>query len=146
MQFTNDLSKRECREGVTRRFEELTPNFATRHGSTHENACDFVKNCVSIAFNIPLRKLNAPTRLGARIAFARQVAMYIAHVQLGLKLHEVGRYFDRDRTTVAHACRLVEDHRDNSEIDFLIDCLCRSLDEWRALSSASSGRGGSEER
>ena len=49
------------------------------------------------------------TRGRPRVAFARQVAMYLAHVAWGLTLTEVGHVFARDRTTVAHACGLVED-------------------------------------
>jgi chromosomal replication initiation ATPase DnaA len=51
------------------------------------------------------------------VAFARQVAMYLAHVGGGLCLSEVGRLFARDRTTVAHACALVEDRRDDPDFD-----------------------------
>ena len=70
------------------------------------------------------------TRKQADIAFARQIAMYIAHVRLGLNLGEVGRVFQRDRTTVGHACRLIEDRRDDEQVDFLINCLERAVEEW----------------
>jgi len=52
-----------------------------------------------------------------RIAFARQVSMYLAHVAGGLPQAEVGRLFARDRTTVAHACMVVEDRRDDPAFD-----------------------------
>jgi chromosomal replication initiation ATPase DnaA len=58
-----------------------------------------------------------------RVAFARQVAMYLAHVACGLSLTEVGRVFVRDRTTVAHACGLIEDLRDDPVLDRSLELL-----------------------
>jgi chromosomal replication initiation ATPase DnaA len=43
--------------------------------------------------------------------------MYLAHVAFGLSFTDIGRLFARDRTTVAHACRLIEDLRDDSVMD-----------------------------
>ena len=92
--------------------------------------CDFIKYSTAKAFGIRSCDLDSRTRKQADIAFARQIAMYIAHVRLGLNLGEVGRVFQRDRTTVGHACRLIEDRRDDEEVDFLINCLERAVEEW----------------
>src|SRR5665811_1410920 len=62
-----------------------------------------------------------------RAAFARQVAMYLAHVVCGLSLTEVGALFARDRTTVAHACEVVEDRRDDPQLDGRLDQLERAV-------------------
>lgn len=51
--------------------------------------------------------------------------MYIAHVGCGLSLTQTGRLFDRDRTTVAHACGVIEDRRDDPMFDRVLDLL-----EW----------------
>ena len=59
------------------------------------------------------------------MALARQVAMYLAHVGCGLSLTETGRLFERDRTTVAHACGVIEDRRDDPIFDRALDLL-----EW----------------
>jgi chromosomal replication initiation ATPase DnaA len=64
-----------------------------------------------------------PTRGSPAEAFARQVAMYLAHVGLGLTFTTVGRLFGRDRRTVAHACALVEDRRDAAALDRTLDLL-----------------------
>lgn len=56
-------------------------------------------------------------RSAAPVAAARQLAMYLAHVALGLTQTEVAQAFQRDRTTVAHACRRVEDLRDERDFD-----------------------------
>ena len=58
-----------------------------------------------------------------RAAFARQVGMYLAHVACGLSLTEVGHIFSRDRTTVAHACALIEDLRDDPVLDRSLELL-----------------------
>jgi chromosomal replication initiation ATPase DnaA len=82
------------------------------------------------AFGVPVEALRAPSRRSADIAFARQSAMYLAHVTLGLSYSAVGALFHRDRTTAAHACQLVEDRRDDPAIDTLLqtlECVCCKL-------------------
>lgn len=86
-----------------------------------------VEIVVATAFQVPLCELRARTRRRARIAFARQVAMYLAHVAYGLTLTEVGNLFTRDRTTVAHACGLVEDRRDDPLFDSALEHLEMSI-------------------
>lgn len=78
---------------------------------------------VSMVYSIERGILDHPTRGRSRVAFARQVAMYLAHISFGLTLTTVGRAFGRDRTTVAHACALVEDARDDPEIDRTLELL-----------------------
>src|SRR5690606_30622936 len=58
------------------------------------------------------RDLFATSRCTSGTASARQVAMYLCHTLLHISLSAVGRYFGRHRTTVAHACVLVEDQRE----------------------------------
>lgn len=78
---------------------------------------------VTAAFRLPDDALARSTRSAADIAIARQVAVYIAHVWLGLSLGEVGRRFGRDRTTVAHACRVIEENRDDPDFDRVLNCI-----------------------
>lgn len=86
-----------------------------------------VTHTVSSAFLVPVNELQAPTRCRARVARARQVAMYLAHVGLGLSYTDAGRLFGRDRTTVAHACRLVEEQREDPRFDASLDYLEQTL-------------------
>lgn len=72
---------------------------------------------VAGAFDLRPDDLRGSTRGCARVALARQVAMYLARVSLGLTLSEAGRLFGRDRTTAAHACRVIEDRRDDPRFD-----------------------------
>lgn len=76
-----------------------------------------IEQAVSSVFSVPVSELRASTRRHARAAFARQVAMYLAHVVFGISLTCVGKMFSRDRTTVAHGCSVVEDRRDEPAID-----------------------------
>ena len=63
--------------------------------------------------------------------------MYVTHVTLGMSMPEVGRGFARDRTTVRHACHLIEDMRDDVDFDRAIadgrtGGACGVRDGWRS--------------
>lgn len=51
------------------------------------------------------------------LAHLRQISMYVCHVALGISQTQVGFAYGRDRTTVAHACRLTEARRDDRAYD-----------------------------
>lgn len=91
---------------------------------------------VAAAFNLPVEELAAKTRRTAPVAFARQVSMYCAHVSFGWSLTEAGAVFDRDRTTAAHACRVVEDRRDEPAIDILVQTVEDTLHQWLSAVNA----------
>lgn len=74
-------------------------------------------------YHVDARVLDGPSRGVARVALARQVAMYLAHVVGRIEYAEVGRLFGRDRTTVTHACAVIEDLRDNAKFDRTMDLL-----------------------
>jgi chromosomal replication initiation ATPase DnaA len=84
---------------------------------------EMLEQAVARVFKVASAELWSDTRGPRRAAFARQVAMYLAHVAWGLTLTEVGRVFARDRTTVAHACGLVEDLRDDPVLDRSLELL-----------------------
>ena len=85
--------------------------------------CRLMEEAVAAAFAVPADELRASSRRTAGVAFARQSAMYLAHVAMGLSLCAVGRIFHRHRTTAAHACLTVELRRDDPSIDRLLDML-----------------------
>jgi chromosomal replication initiation ATPase DnaA len=91
-------------------------------------------------FEVGVEDLRGRTRGPARTAFARQVAMYLAHVGCGVSLTEVGVLFERDRTTVAHACGLVEDRRDDPDFDYRLDHLERAVSSLIDALSMRQGR------
>ncbi len=55
----------------------------------------------------------------------RQISMYVCHVQLGIPMSDIGPCFGRDRTTVGHACQVVEDRRDEPAFDEFVAMLER---------------------
>lgn len=88
---------------------------------THtEVACSVAWRLSACAFRIPLGCIIAKERCARHEAAAWHAAMYIAHVALGVTLVAIGRYFQRDRTTVAYAVRRTEDHRDDPVFDATI--------------------------
>lgn len=78
---------------------------------------------VSITFAVPIGELQAATRCRADAAFARQVTMYLARVVFGMRYSAIGRLCGRDHTTVAHACGVVEERRDDPAINRVLRML-----------------------
>jgi hypothetical protein len=105
------------------RSRALTPSRAVRF-------CRLAEVAVAATFSVPLGELRAATRCRADAAFARQVTMYLAHTVLGMSHGAVGGLMRRERTTVAHACRVVEARRDDPATDRIIrmlECVCAEI-------------------
>jgi chromosomal replication initiation ATPase DnaA len=66
---------------------------------------------------ISLRDLLQGTRGSGSAAQTRQLAMYLVHVLLRRPQEVVGELFGRDRTTVSHACALIESLRDDAALE-----------------------------
>ena len=94
---------------------------------------------VAAAFGLTPDDLASTRRGAADIAFARQVAMYLAHTHLSLPLTTVGRLFHRDRTTARHACKQVEERRDDPRVDTLLAHLERGIDLAADIARLRSG-------
>ncbi len=82
-----------------------------------------IEETVAQVFGVEGGDLRRATRGRAKVARARQVAMYLAHIACGMSLTEVGRTFARDRTTVSHACGVIEDGRDDPTFDRVLELL-----------------------
>ena len=74
-------------------------------------------------FRISAADIFSRSRGNAQVALARQVAMYLARVVGGMRLSEIGALFGRDRTTVAHACTVIENRRDDPGFNHTVDLL-----------------------
>ncbi len=75
------------------------------------------------AFGVSLDEMRSTSR-AARIAWARQVAMYLSRELTDATLPAIGRAFDRNHTTVMHACkrtveRMAEDPAAYEAVRFL---------------------------
>lgn len=77
----------------------------------------------AFALGVPEGQVRCATRGANEAAYARAVAMYLAHAGFGMSLARVGIVFRRDRSTVAHACHRIEDHRDDARFDMWIAAL-----------------------
>lgn len=102
--------------------------------------CEQIVTHVAEDFSVEARFVLAPGRGVRHVARARQVAMYLAHVDYGLDFAAVGRAFHRDRTTVAHACQVVEDRRDNAWFDRRVTALERICRNRIPFASAEGDR------
>lgn len=103
--------------------KHISENLASPRELSFQNAeegCRLAILLVADAFQISLPNMVAGTRGPLESAHARQAAMYLAHVALGISLTAIGRFFGRDHSTIAHGCRRVEDRRDDSGFDVLI--------------------------
>ncbi|WP_375449585.1 helix-turn-helix domain-containing protein [uncultured Devosia sp.] len=98
---------------------------ATQSGQadSYDAQCNSVITLVSQEKRVPIRLLLHRSRCRRDTARARQLAMYLCHVALGRSLKEIAHIFGRDRTTVSHACALMEDMRDNRTFDEAVSAL-----------------------
>jgi chromosomal replication initiation ATPase DnaA len=94
-----------------------------------------IESIISRIFMVRSEDLHAPSRMTANVAFARQVAMYLAHVECNVELAAVSRMFGRDRTTVRHACSVVEDSRDDPAFELTLELLIGILGRMRDISA-----------
>ncbi len=99
--------------------------------------CNLAVILVADHFNVPISEIMRKTRSSAPTAFARQIAIYIAHTTLSVSYKRAAMFFGRDRTTIAHACRTVEDRRDDMTFDArvsTVENLVREASEFFARS------------
>lgn len=108
-----------CRSGL--------PGQSAAGASEQAELRNLLEATVAVGFDINEHDLRQPTRGEARTALARQAAMYLAHVALGMTKAEAGRLFDRDRTTVHHACAVIEQRRDDDAFNHALDHLERII-------------------
>lgn len=91
-------------------------------------AAEMVVTVTAGSFGVTKESLLNRSRSTADVAFARQTAMYLLHVVFGGTYQQTGEVFGRERTTVAYACSLVEDERDDAPFDRRLDQLEDTLE------------------
>ena len=106
-------------------------------------AASLVTDLVALATDLPRGEIGGGGKTrGEGVTRARHMAMYLAYVIFQWPLERVGAAFGRDRTTAGHACRQVEDLRDDRAFDDMMErlesCLRMSpcapgwnREEWR---------------
>jgi hypothetical protein len=76
-----------------------------------------VLSSVELAFHAQALHLLGPSRGGRHLARARQTMQYLAHCALSISYADLALLTQRDRTSIAHACRTVENLRDDPQFD-----------------------------
>jgi hypothetical protein len=75
----------------------------------------------------------------------RQIAMYVCHVALRMPQHDIAVAVGRDRSTVSHACHVVEDRRDDLAFDEFVSLIERLATAVFASQGFSAVEGGGHE-
>ena len=96
-------------ETATHHVAELPPSASV--------LCSLAVRLAASAIGVPASEISLSRRSSRRVSAARQLGIYLAHTAAGLPLVKVAEFFGRDRTTAAHACRLIEDRRDDRGFD-----------------------------
>jgi len=76
-----------------------------------------VVSAVAIEFAVPSFVLSSKLKGTSEVSYARQIAMYLMRCVYGLTKQRIAELFERHYTTVSHACRLIEEQRDDSIFD-----------------------------
>lgn len=82
--------------------------------------CRLVRRVVSEIISLTGDRTQMRRDRRRMLCHVRQIAMYVCHVSLSIPMTEIGQAFGRDRTTVGHACHVVEDRRDDAGFDDFI--------------------------
>lgn len=91
---------------------------------------NFVEHCAQSVFQLPEFSLRRRDRR-ATVSRARHVAMYLLHTLYGFNFTLIGAYFSRSRKTVAHACAVIENLRDDPAMDRVLSTLEVALGRLR---------------
>lgn len=79
--------------------------------------CEAMIDVCAALYGVSSKEIRQTCKSTPDIVRVRQIAMYVMHVSLGVKMQEVGWAFARDRTTVRYACYVIEDLRDDDDFD-----------------------------
>ncbi len=102
----------------------LVPRGGSRSDEVIE-ICEAMRDVLAACFSVSGRDIRTEGRKSGEICRIRQIGMYVAHVIVGLSMLEVGFGFQRDRSTVAHACHVIEDLRDDPDFERVIQMIER---------------------
>ena len=92
---------------------------------------------VAYALGLRIESVLSAERGNPVHARARHIAMYLTHTACGMSLSRVARAFGRDRSTVSHGCRIVEDYREDADFDIWIEQLSSGIQSVVLLGTAA---------
>lgn len=119
----------------TNPFEKGLSDFLTKQKLAAQ--LHLIEGYVAKAYCIRPLELYNSKRGKSYIAEARQLVMYLAHVELGMPLADVARHYGRDRSTAAYACREVEHRREDAPFDELVGQIEQMMSMSKDLEMAS---------
>jgi len=122
---------RQCRSTLIE--ASVTSISYTRDPQFDLKVGNLVIRVVSTLDRIEVGEFTRTSRGRADICLARQMAMYLMHTVFSCPYHRVAAFFGRDRTTISHACRLIEDARDDRDFDKRLEVMENLLVSARAL-------------
>ncbi len=102
--------------GIAPRASER-PAAAPRAAAAEAARCRLAMQLAAVRFDVSRAMMFARGRGSRRASVARQVAIYLAHVTLGVPIGTAAKQFRRHRSTAVFACRQVEDRRDQPAFD-----------------------------
>ncbi len=108
-------------------MEEEARGWIDRRAKQDRASAELASTLAGYALNVPAADILEQGRGSQRVAFARQVAMYLCHVGFAYSLSRVAAAFGRERSTVGHACHAIEDRREDPLFDGWIGALEAAL-------------------
>ena len=94
---------------------------------TRRITCDLIQQTVAEYYSITMAEMKAKRR-SREISIPRQIAMYLTRELTEMSLTQIGAAFNRDHTTVIHACEKVsEDARSDAATANLLEDLRRAV-------------------
>ncbi|WP_161992705.1 helix-turn-helix domain-containing protein [Aureimonas leprariae] len=97
--------------------------------------CRVARGIASAAFGVPEAEIQKPNRSVAASCEARHIAMYLARVIFEVPYAVIGQEFGRDRTSVSHAIRRIEDRRDDRSFEEKLSGLERLAENCLSLTA-----------
>lgn len=132
-QFQNISGQRVLYGHTGQSCRESCADVEARRSHYQSKCFSLVVELVSSFFEVSVESLQGRTRGIAPICQARQICMYLLHTSFSISYPEIGQLFRRDRTTISHACMVVEDLRDDCAIDSNLTRLESILETIRSL-------------
>jgi chromosomal replication initiation ATPase DnaA len=83
----------------------------------------FITHAVALATGVAPKDIASTGRTSKAAARARQIAIYLAHVNFNWPLIRVAFAFNRDRSTCGYACTRIEEMRENTAFDARMNLL-----------------------
>lgn len=104
----------------------------------------FITHAVALATGVAPKDIASTGRTSKAAARARQIAIYLAHVNFNWPLIRVAFAFNRDRTTCGYACTRIEEMRENAAFDarmtVLEDCVKQAPESIPELTQLGAER------